>query len=67
MKIKQIQAGEIKVPLKTPFKTAVRTVTHMHSLVLRVETDGLDLQYNPDHFAALVKRVETALDMVPLA
>lgn len=39
MKIKKIHAGEIKVPLKTPFKTAVRTVTHMHSLVLCIETD----------------------------
>ncbi len=39
MKIARIVAGDIEVPLKTPFKTAVRTVTHMHSLVLRVVTD----------------------------
>jgi len=29
--------------------------------VLRVETDGLDLQNNPEHFAALVQRVEGLL------
>ncbi len=39
MKIARIIAGEVRVPLKTPFKTAVRTVSHMHSLVLRVQTD----------------------------
>jgi L-Ala-D/L-Glu epimerase len=41
MKITRITAGEIEVPLKVPFKTAVRTVTHVHSLVLKVElADG---------------------------
>ncbi|MBL8521206.1 MAG: dipeptide epimerase [Betaproteobacteria bacterium] len=39
MKIRHIHAGEVAVPLKTPFKTAVRTVTHVLSLVLKIETD----------------------------
>jgi L-Ala-D/L-Glu epimerase len=40
MKIKSITAGEIKVPLKVPFKTAVRTVTEVHSLITVIETDS---------------------------
>lgn len=40
MKIKSITTGEIKVPLKVPFKTAVRTVDVVHSLVLIIETDA---------------------------
>jgi L-Ala-D/L-Glu epimerase len=39
MHIKSITVGEIKVPLKVPFKTAVRTVSEVHSLVLIIETD----------------------------
>jgi L-Ala-D/L-Glu epimerase len=39
MRIVEIAAAEIRVPLKVPFKTAVRTVDHMHSLVLTVRTD----------------------------
>lgn len=39
MHIQRISVGEIKVPLKVPFKTALRTVTDVHDLVLIVETD----------------------------
>ncbi|MDP2369004.1 dipeptide epimerase [Rhodoferax sp.] len=39
MLIQRITVGEIKLPLKLPFKTALRTVTDMHDLVLIVETD----------------------------
>lgn len=39
MKLSRITAAEIKVPLKVPFKTAVRTVDAVHSLVLMIETD----------------------------
>lgn len=39
MLIKRITVGEIKVPLKVPFKTAVRTVTEVHDLVICIETD----------------------------
>ena len=36
MLIKCITVGEIKVPLKVPFKTAMRNVTELHDLVLRI-------------------------------
>jgi L-Ala-D/L-Glu epimerase len=38
--IRGIQVGEIKVPLKVPFKTAVRKVTEVHSLVIVIETEA---------------------------
>ena len=40
MKIQRITVGEIKLPLKVPFKTAVRTVNEVHDLVLIIETDS---------------------------
>jgi L-alanine-DL-glutamate epimerase-like enolase superfamily enzyme len=39
MLIQRITVGEIKLPLKVPFKTALRTVTDVHDLVLIIETD----------------------------
>jgi L-alanine-DL-glutamate epimerase-like enolase superfamily enzyme len=39
MRIDRITVGEIKVPLKVPFKTALRTVNDVHDLVLIVQTD----------------------------
>jgi len=39
MLIKRITVGEIRVPLKVPFKTAVRSVTEVHDLVIKIETD----------------------------
>jgi len=39
MLITRITVGEVKVPLKVPFKTALRTVNEVHDLVLMVETD----------------------------
>lgn len=40
MILTRITAGEVKVPLKVPFKTALRSVDHVHSLVITIETDG---------------------------
>jgi L-alanine-DL-glutamate epimerase-like enolase superfamily enzyme len=40
MKIRQIAVGEVQVPLTVPFKTALRTVDHVHSLIVRIETDN---------------------------
>jgi L-alanine-DL-glutamate epimerase-like enolase superfamily enzyme len=40
MQITRVSAAEVKVPLKVPFKTAVRAVDHVHSLVIVVETDS---------------------------
>ena len=39
MLIQRITVGEIRLPLKVPFKTAMRTVTDVHDLVLIIETD----------------------------
>jgi o-succinylbenzoate synthase len=40
MLIQRISVGEIKLPLKVPFKTALRTVTDVNDLVLIIETDS---------------------------
>lgn len=39
MKIKNIEVGIIEVPLRKPFKTALRTVNSIRNLVVRVTTD----------------------------
>lgn len=39
MKISSIHFGMLKVPLKTPFKTAMRTVSEIEDVVIIVETD----------------------------
>jgi len=38
MKITGFEIGKLRVPLKTPFKTALRTVDHMEDVVLILET-----------------------------
>jgi o-succinylbenzoate synthase len=39
MKITDIQTGRIRVPLKKPFKTALRTVDAIDNVVVRIDTD----------------------------
>jgi len=39
MKITGFELGKLRVPLKTPFKTALRTVDHMEDVVIVLETD----------------------------
>lgn len=39
MKITDIRLGHISVPLKKPFKTALRTVNSVEDVVIRIETD----------------------------
>lgn len=39
MKIKNIRFGMLNVPLKTPFNTAMRTVTEIEDVVVVIETD----------------------------
>ena len=39
MKIKRIQTGKISIPLKVPFKTALRTVEAVEDLIVHIETD----------------------------
>lgn len=39
MKIERIELGLLRVPLKTPFKTALRTIDAVEDVVVRVHTD----------------------------
>lgn len=39
MKITNIRIGEISVPLKTPFKTALRTVNSVNDIIVEIYTD----------------------------
>lgn len=39
MKITDIKIGKISVPLKTPFKTALRTVNSVEDIIVEVKTD----------------------------
>ena len=39
MKIQSIRTAEIQIPLRTPFKTALRTATHVHDLLVCVESE----------------------------
>ena len=39
MKITEIRLGMLRVPLKTPFKTALRTVDTVEDIVVEVHTD----------------------------
>ena len=40
MKITDIELGMLRVPLKTPFKTALRTVDTVEDIVVLVRTDS---------------------------
>jgi L-Ala-D/L-Glu epimerase len=39
MKITDIRLGMLRIPLKTPFKTALRTVDTIEDIVVTVHTD----------------------------
>lgn len=39
MRITKIHYGNLHIPLRTPFKTALRTVEHIDDVVIRIETD----------------------------
>ena len=45
MKITEIRIGEISVPLKTPFKTALRTVNSVEDIIVEVHTDTGNIGY----------------------
>ena len=45
MKITDIRIGEISVPLKTPFKTALRTVNSVEDIIVEVHTDTGNIGY----------------------
>ncbi|MBS4537919.1 dipeptide epimerase [Clostridium sp. D2Q-11] len=45
MKITDIKLGRISVPLKTPFKTALRTVKSVEDIIVIIETDTGNIGY----------------------
>ena len=45
MIIRDIQIGEISLPLARPFKTALRTVEHVDDIVVRVVADTGEMGY----------------------
>lgn len=45
MKIKEIEVGEIFIPLATPFKTALRTVENVEDVVVRITADTGETGY----------------------
>ncbi len=45
MRMKEIAIGEIAIPLKTPFKTALRTVDRMRDLIVRIRLESGETGY----------------------
>lgn len=45
MKIKDIRLGYLSIPLKTPFKTALRSVSSIDDVIVMVETDDGHIGY----------------------
>ena len=45
MKITEIRLGSISVPLRVPFKTALRTVTSVEDIILEIHTDTGEVGY----------------------
>ena len=45
MKITHIKLGKISVPLKTPFKTALRTVESIEDIIVEIHTDTGNIGY----------------------
>jgi len=54
MKIKEIKTQTLKAPLKTPFKTALRTVTHLEDLVVTIHTDNGLIGYGEGASTAVI-------------
>ncbi|MCK4442445.1 MAG: dipeptide epimerase, partial [Sulfurovaceae bacterium] len=62
MKITDIQTQIVKAPLKTPFKTALRQVTHLEDLVVTVYTDNGLIGYGEGASTAVITG-ETLISM----
>lgn len=54
MKITDIRFGMLRVPLKTPFKTALRTVNSIEDVVVMVETDTGHIGYGEAPATAVI-------------
>ena len=54
MKITDISLGIIRVPLKTPFKTALRTVETVEDVIVRIHTDSGAIGYGEAAATAVI-------------
>lgn len=54
MKITDIQFGKLRVPLKTPFKTALRTIDHVEDIVVMIHTDDGHIGYGEAPATAVI-------------
>lgn len=54
MKITDIRLGMLRVPLKTPFKTALRTVNTIEDIVVMIETDTGHVGYGAAPATAVI-------------
>ena len=54
MKIQSIRFGMLTVPLKTPFKTAMRTVKEIEDVVIIMETDTGHIGYGSAPATAVI-------------
>ena len=54
MKITDIKFGMLRVPLKTPFKTALRTVDRVEDIVIMVHTDSGHIGYGEAPATAVI-------------
>jgi L-alanine-DL-glutamate epimerase-like enolase superfamily enzyme len=54
MKISDIGFGMLRVPLKTPFKTALRTVEQVEDIVVMVRTDDGHVGYGSAPATAVI-------------
>ena len=54
MKIKSIALGYIKIPLVTPFKTALRTVDSIHDLIVKIEAEDGSYGYGEAPATAVI-------------
>ena len=54
MKITDIRLGMLTIPLKTPFKTALRTVQQIEDVVVMIETDTGHIGYGEAPATAVI-------------
>ena len=67
MKITDIQLGHLSIPLKTPFKTTLRTVTHVEDVLVKIHTDTGNVGYGsaaptPSITGDTVSSIKTAIE-----
>ncbi|MGJ4728568.1 dipeptide epimerase [Luteimonas sp. SDU101] len=54
MKITEVRLGRVRVPLKTPFKTALRTVDTVEDIIVSIHTDSGHVGYGEAAATALI-------------